>query len=233
MSWLSPAFADEPDADVPACQTDLRLSGTVYDAREPDRSFAVFHVQPKRSGEVYRPGSWVGAFELLDVEPRGVLLRGEQGECWLRLLSTRAPKATAPAAPANAPSSQRSRKAAFSAAELDRVIRRLGPETFEVNRSLLQEAVARAAQLSRATRVRPVRRFGSVAGLRLQSMPQDGLLARLGLARGDLVKTLNGLPLASLDGALQAQTMLASTSRLSLAVVRNGQPITLAYNVVP
>lgn len=67
------------------CKTDLRLSGTVYDDNYPERSFALFQ-QKEHAGAIYREGMWVLTYEIVVIEPRGVLLRDEQGECWLRLV---------------------------------------------------------------------------------------------------------------------------------------------------
>lgn len=74
------------ESTTPACKTDLRLSGSVYDAEHPERSMAVFEVPSSHASAVYRLGSRVGSYELVAVLPRGVFLRGSGGECWLRLV---------------------------------------------------------------------------------------------------------------------------------------------------
>jgi hypothetical protein len=84
-----PAPSKASNADtLPMCTTDARLSGAMYDATHPERSFALFKVGASRKGEVYRAGMRIGTFELIAIEPRGVLLRGPEGECWLRLVSS-------------------------------------------------------------------------------------------------------------------------------------------------
>jgi hypothetical protein len=80
----------EPEAEqaelAPMCKTDLRLSGAVYNAKRPERSFALLETEASHNGWVYRIGSRIGAFELLEVAPRGALLRGPDGECRLQLV---------------------------------------------------------------------------------------------------------------------------------------------------
>ena len=90
------AASDEEDV-VPMCHNDLRLSGAVYNPRRPARSFAVVQLKEGQPGFVYRVGGWIGHYQLLAIEPRGVLLRDGEAECWLQLrgapADTRRPKA--------------------------------------------------------------------------------------------------------------------------------------------
>jgi hypothetical protein len=93
------APATAPDHDtVPTCKTDARLSGAIYDARHPERSFALVQPRAGEKGAVYRAGMTIGIYELVAIEPRGVLLRSTEGECWLRLVGSpeRATKTTPP-----------------------------------------------------------------------------------------------------------------------------------------
>lgn len=154
-----------------------------------------------------------------------------RGTCWLRLTGTRARAPRRAAAAAARAQPVHARRVAFTKDELDAAIRKLGPDRYEVQRELLPRAVARAGSIMHSTRFIYVRHYAHVVGMRLVAFPQDGLLARLGLERGDLVKTLNGLPLSTLDGALEAQQLLASTQRISLLVQRAGRTITLDYQI--
>jgi hypothetical protein len=96
------ALATSSAADIdtaPTCtMTDTRLSGAVYDASRPERSFALVQHRAGQRGEVYRAGMSIGVYELVAIEPRGVLLRSADGECWLRLVGSpeRALRASAP-----------------------------------------------------------------------------------------------------------------------------------------
>ena len=116
MTSTKPPEPEQEDA-LAMCKTeDLRLSGSVYDEERPERSFAVFEIPSSHSSSVYRVGARVGAFELVMVAPRGVMLRGGDGECWLRLVgeptSVRASSSRARAkAKAKAKAKRRSRKA--------------------------------------------------------------------------------------------------------------------------
>ncbi|HKU44224.1 MAG TPA: hypothetical protein VJR89_38960, partial [Polyangiales bacterium] len=60
-----------------------------------------------------RVGAQLGAFELVAIEPRGVLLRNADGECWLRLVGdpiARAQRKTAPPARAASKDDKKKKK---------------------------------------------------------------------------------------------------------------------------
>lgn len=227
----APAAEEVEDEDSPPpCTTTLRLSGTLYDDRHPERSFALLHLKSDQPGQVYREGDAVQGLELRSIEPTGAVMRGDHGLCWLNIMSARADK-PAPRMP-NARPARRKPHAAFSDAELKGAIFATGAHSFDVERSLLSRAVDRATQIARNTQFDQVQHYGSVAGMRLRTMAKDGLLAHLGLQRGDLIKSLNGVAMTSVENTLMAETLMKSTSRLSLLVMRDGQPLTLDYHVV-
>lgn len=78
--------ATDPEPTPPMCKTELRLSGAVYNATRPERSFAMFQLTSSQRSAVYRVGTWVSDYQVLEVAPRGVLLRDAQGECWMQLV---------------------------------------------------------------------------------------------------------------------------------------------------
>jgi general secretion pathway protein C len=220
----------EDDESPPPCSTTLRLSGTLYDDRHPERSFALLHVKADQPGQVYREGDAVQGFELRSIEPTGAVMRGDHGLCWLNIMSSRAGQ-PAPRAPSARPPRRRSHSA-FSEDELKHAIFATGTHSYDVERSLISRAVERAGQIARNTQFDQVRHYGSVAGMRLRNLAKHGLLAHLGLQRGDLIKSLNGVAMTGVENTLMAESLVKSTSRLSLLVMRGGQPLTLDYHVI-
>jgi general secretion pathway protein C len=219
------------------------LSGTFYNARFPQKSFASFHVRPEHpGGEVYRVGERVGAFAILSVGARTVVLDDGGPGCYLKLAGA---SVTPPTAPAKPPRKKRREKkpapapepasdsGGFTPEELNEAIRSLGGNKYEIKKDLLPKIAARSAQLRSTTHWQQVRGYSNVLGMRLEKIESNGLFEKLGLQPGDLVKTLNGLQLSSLDGALEAQKLVSSAKNLSLLVQRDGTPITLEYRIVP
>lgn len=239
-------YEDEPEAPsqpvLSLCQTDLRLSGTFFNAQAPHRSFATFHVRADHpGGEVYRVGERVGAYGILSVESRTVVLDDGGAGCYLKLAGATVPP---PPAPTKKPPRKKKKKETaeppktaakgdFTAEELNASIRALGGDKYEIKKELLPQIAQRSAALRGSTKWSQVRGYSSVLGLRLEKIASAGLLERLGLRTGDMIKTLNGLQLSSLEGALEAQKLISSSSHLSLLIQRNGTPVTLEYRVVP
>lgn len=239
-----PEEAPEPPP-LHLCTTDLRLSGTFYNAQAPQRSFASFHVRADHpGGEVYKVGERVGAFAILSIEPRTVVLDDGGPGCYLKLAGASVPP---PAAPAKRPHKKKrggdkakkepekkaEEKADFTAEELNTMIRPLGGDRYEVKKELLPKIAQRSAALRSSTHWTSVRGYSSVLGLRIDKLASEGLLERLGLRTGDMVKTLNGLQLTSIEGALEAQKLMTSAPNLSLLIQRDGTPVTLEYKIVP
>jgi hypothetical protein len=254
-------YEDEPEELTNAaaqptlslCQTDLRLSGTFYNAQLPQKSFATFHVRADHpGGEVYRVGERVGAFGIISVESRTVVLDDGGAGCYLKLAGASVP---APKAPIKSAKHKRKNKRGvesekatpekpgsgnaiepkndFTAAELNATIRPLGGDKYEIKKELIPKLAQRGAALRSTTQWSQVQGYSGVMGMRLDQLASNGLLERLGLRTGDMVKTLNGLELSSLDGALEAQKLINTAPRLSLLIQRNGTPVTLEYRVVP
>jgi general secretion pathway protein C len=228
-----PDFQQPPPLEL--CKTDLRLSGTVYDARHPERSFAMFHVRAERSGEVYRVGERVGAFGLRYVWERTVVLDDGAAGCYLKLAGAPAPAPRAAKPAKKKPAKKKKETAptpAFSKEELDTGIRSLGTNKYELKRELIAKVGERASQLMRNTEWKNVQGHSNVTGVELTKLMSGDLLERLGLRTGDELRTLNGLQLSNAQTALEAQTLLTSATNLSLLIQRDGAPVTLDYTVV-
>lgn len=237
---------DEPETESAAlslCQTELRLSGTFYNEQAPQRSFATFHVHADHpGGEVYRVGERVGPYTILSVESRTVVLDDGGPGCYLKLAGATVTPPVAPVKPQKKKKKKKDQGAQeakpepqgdFTKEELDAHIRALGGDKYEIKKELLPKLVQRSAALRGSTQWTQVRGYSSVLGLRLDKIASGGLLERLGLQTGDMIKTLNGLQLSSLEGALEAQKLINSSPHLSLLIQRNGVPLTLEYRVVP
>jgi type II secretory pathway component PulC len=213
----------------------VRLAGTVYDARHPERSMAMIGPVGSTVTSVYRAGSRYGGFELLEVRPHAVLLTRdrEDSPCWLKMMrpNPNAPPPVPAAAPAPPPVDKKERRKAFTNEELTQNIQQLGPGVYRVNRTMLDLALARAPKLARTTRTKTVKQHGMPTGMALRSIESGGLFEHLGLKKGDVLKTVNGFDMSSVDGMLSARTQLSSAPHLSLALTRGGQPVTLEYRV--
>lgn len=96
-------------------------------------------------------------------------------------------------------------------------------ERHEMERRLGQE-VPRI--LSETTLV-PVTESGQVAGFTLTRIPEGTLLTEAGLLAGDVITSINGIPIDSLTTLINLWPRLQSESDIRAVVLRNGQPVAL------
>ena len=117
LVYAPPVSADETEASTedaadperaPVCDTPLKLGATFYLHDQPDQSLAMFRAPKTQLAGLYRRGMYVEGFEVISVEPRGVLLAREDAYCWLRLQPDPSrPQPTPPKRPRRKPKSKR------------------------------------------------------------------------------------------------------------------------------
>jgi S1-C subfamily serine protease len=93
---------------------------------------------------------------------------------------------------------------------------------------MLQRALDRWDHVAATTRISTIRRK-SVRGLRIVSLRNDGLLANIGLRSGDVLRAVNGRAIARKRDLRRTVARFASGDRVTLALERGGQPLTLDY----
>jgi len=64
-------------------------------------------------------------------------------------------------------------------------------------------------------------------GVRVDSVASGSLFAKAGLRGGDVIASVDGVPLRSLDDAADLYARAASARNVSVAIVRGGKPVTL------
>ena len=133
--------------------------------------------------------------------------------------------ALVPSNPANA------RNAGLSDAELDEGIEKISDSKFNIQRSLVDKALANQGSLMRAARVIPHEENGRVVGVKLYGIRRNSLLGRLGVRNGDMLRTINGFSMTSPDTALEAYSVLRTADKLSLAIKRQNNEMTIDYNI--
>jgi hypothetical protein len=89
-----------------------------------------------------------------------------------------------------------------------------------------------AAAMTQA-RVVPQTENGVESGLRFYGIRRSSALAALGLQNGDTVTHLDGQPITGADMALEAYTRHRDFQRITIQLLRRGQPMTLTYVRAP
>ncbi len=131
-----------------------------------------------------------------------------------------------PAAPAIAPDALRALDALGSAltnVSPEPALYCPEPERCSIPRAVIDEILADPANLSRQARIMPSIRDGVVRGLKLYGVRRGSLPRDLGFNNGDLVMSVNGLPLTGMDEAMTAYTKLRHVDKFVLEIDRKGE----------
>jgi general secretion pathway protein C len=193
----------------------------------PKWSVAIIRDNDAKSAGPYNVGSVIRDATVEDIEEDKVYLDFGGGRHeFLDLLDRPQPAPGAPSAPvaSNTPTDP-------FAAELDKGIKKLGENNYEVQRGTVDALLGNMGALAKGARIVPETKDGKPAGFRLFSIRPDGPFAKIGLLNGDVVSAINGLEMNSPDQALLAYTKLKTANHLSVAIERNGQKITKDYNI--
>jgi general secretion pathway protein C len=150
----------------------------------------------------------------------------------ISLLDTARPSEPPPpvATPAQVPAST-GEPADELTAKLDQGIRKMSEDSYEVDRSLVNELLANPMSVARGARIVPSVKDGQPNGFKLYAIRPNSVYAKLGMRNGDTISSVNGFDLSSPDKALEVYTKVREASNLSVSVIRRGKPQTLNYNI--
>ncbi len=70
-----------------------------------------------------------------------------------------------------------------------------------------------------------------MSGMKLESLASDSVLARVGVAQGDVISAINGVSITNVADASNALNSLMAGSRFDVTVMRGGKPVELRYQV--
>jgi hypothetical protein len=100
-----------------------------------------------------------------------------------------------------------------------------------IARSLYNEILVDSSRMATEARIVPALKEGVVQGIKLFAIRPNSVLARLGLQNGDLVRSVNGISLATPDQALAAYARLREASHFTIELERRGAPLTIDVRI--
>lgn len=95
-----------------------------------------------------------------------------------------------------------------------------------VNREFIDQLFANPAALTKQARVMPSIKDGETKGFKFYGIRPDSLPKLLGMKNGDLLTSVNGTELKSVDQVMGLITKLRRASNLSVTIERKGETIT-------
>ncbi len=208
---------------VPCPKSQVTLTATVAAPEAPEWSFA--SISEGGQGRLCRIGDQVDGRTVSRIFWRYLFLRGTTDECYMTLFDD------GKALPTMRPPMQARRAGPGTDDEIKNGIQSISETEKVVDRSLIDKLVANPSRFIRSVRVRPFRQDGKVVGFKLRRFKGDSPLALLGAKKGDIIHSVNGVELTSVDKALGAYQNLRSSNALTFSITRNGKPLDLNINI--
>jgi general secretion pathway protein C len=114
---------------------------------------------------------------------------------------------------------------------IDSGVKKIDDNNFEIDRALVDKALANPMAIIKGARVVPSVKDGKADGFKLYAIRKGSLADKLGLSNGDTLQAVNGFDLTSAEKALEVYTKLRESSSLDVSVSRRGKPVTIKYSV--
>ncbi len=214
----------KPTEDVPVLSAlPLSLIGTLVHS-DPSKSIAAIEVKSKSLSGSYAPGA--------DIEGLAKLEKVERGIAYIRNANTSALEYIELKS-ANKVSFDASKPAAATApASTD--VKAVAPNRFQIKRSDLLKYTTDLSSVLMQARAVPYRdpSTGEIAGFRILDMQENSIFGQLGLARMDILKSVNGEPIDSIQKAMEMYNAMKNGNKFELMVERGGKNETKTYDIL-
>ncbi len=115
--------------------------------------------------------------------------------------------------------------------KIDAGIKKVDDTHYTVDKAVIEAVLANPMAVAKGARVVPSVKDGKPDGFKLYAIRATSIYARLGLANGDTLTAVNGMPLTTADKALEVYTKLRDAKALAVAITRRGKSITLNYTI--
>lgn len=107
----------------------------------------------------------------------------------------------------------------------------VAPATYSIDRGLMEAAKANPQPFIQGVRAVLAEKDGVPQGFRILGVRLNSALYALGLRHGDILTSVNGHKLSSIDEALLAAAAMKTATRFRVDVLREGQPKSFYYRV--
>jgi general secretion pathway protein C len=218
---LGPGQASKPPAPPLNVATKVALLGTVFG--KEGGVIAVLEDLSTKKQSLYRMGEQIPAVGALSaIEKDRVLFRSGNQEEWLDSAVGTALK-----------NSSRFPLPATSGSEgTPQPVARAAPaRSTVVDRRELEEALANIPRLFVQAAPVPYLKDGKFSGVRLDVVNFYGFFGKIGLRSGDIIRNINGVEINDPGFLVTALQQLKNERSVTLDIVRNDQPRTLAYDI--
>lgn len=110
-------------------------------------------------------------------------------------------------------------------------ITKTGDYTYKLEQKAVDDWLANLNCLATQARIVPYFKDGKPMGFKLFAIRPNSLYSKLGIKNGDVILKINGIELTSPDRALQIYQGLKGAQKMTVDILRRGQPKTLKYEI--
>ena len=196
----------------------LKLWGTV--TGDKDKSYAVIENTQKREQNLYRVGDSIQNATLKIILKSKVVLSVNGKDEMLAMEEIKQ-------------SGARSRVVAGGS----RVPRQTGAggvrrQRVSLRRTMINDAIEDVSKLMTQVKITPkMGEDGQQEGLAMSNIKPNSIFRRMGLRNGDVLKSVDGQSIQSVDDALKLYDQLKSADKVSVQIMRRGAERTIEYNI--
>lgn len=103
--------------------------------------------------------------------------------------------------------------------------------TYNVSRSLVQDSLNNLGTVMSGVRVEPYFEGGNPDGFRVSRIEPGNLLSNMGFQSGDIIKSVNGRPIATAEDAMRLYGAMKDSPFFQVGILRNNSPATIQIRV--
>lgn len=213
---LEPVGGRGEAAAAAVARADIKLFGTVVAG---ERSQVLLEINKELN--LYRLGDEVpGDGTIEEVQRNQVEIRNRDQSLTTLTMNEKEPLPSR-AAPAEA----------AAGGEMSEEVRAVGENRWLISRSTIESVRENFADQLRLAQMQPRTVDGKTDGFLVRRINPRSLLSKLGIQRGDVIIDVNNIKLDSPEKALQVFQQLREARQISVAVERDGQPMSFAYEI--
>ncbi len=185
----------------------LKLLGTV--TGDQDKAFAVIQNATKKQQQLYRVGDTIQKATVKMILREKVVLHVNGKDEILEIVKIETKK---------------TRRSSRKSGATD-------SRNITVKRSKIEGSVKNVNKLMQQARVRPHFTNGKADGLRLTGIKRNSIFHDMGLKSGDIITSVNGKTIESVEDVLMFYKSLQSSESVNLELKRRGRMKTIDYNI--
>jgi general secretion pathway protein C len=211
------------EADPIPSTLPLNLIGTLVHS-DPSKSIAAIEVKSKNLTGSYVTGAEIEGLAKVEKVERGIVFIRNNNTQALEYIEMKN---------ANKVSFDASKPSVAAVTTSGKEVQQLGNNTFQMKRSDLLKYTNDLSSVLMQARAVPNRdpNTGEINGFRLLDMQEGSIFGQLGLNRMDVVKTVNGEKIDSIQKAMEVFNMMKNSNAINLGIERGGKDQTNNYEI--